>query len=111
MHDETFLTTAGTVRYHAPDHTHVDAKLGDYVVVPIRAPHTFSNPFDEEAKFVNTYSPAFYINYFKILAEVSRSDQVMSKEKNLEVMSRFATVPAKELAEEMVKDGQGGSGK
>lgn len=31
---------------HHPD---VDAKAGDYVSVPIRAPHTFSNPFDEEA--------------------------------------------------------------
>jgi oxalate decarboxylase/phosphoglucose isomerase-like protein (cupin superfamily) len=99
MHDELFLTTQGTVRYHMPlpedaiadtttsagdglpDEPYkvgnsgrpekiVDAKLGDLVTVPIRAPHTFSNPFDEEAKFVNTYSPAFYINYFRMLGEM-----------------------------------------
>lgn len=103
MHDETFLVTQGTVRFHAPDGQVIDAKMGDYVTVPIRAPHTFSNPFDEEAKFFNTYTPAFYIDYFKILAEVSAEDKVMSKEKNLEVMARFATMPAKPMLEELAK--------
>jgi mannose-6-phosphate isomerase-like protein (cupin superfamily) len=106
MHDETFLVTQGTIRFHAPDNTVVDAKVGDYVTVPIRAPHTFSNPFEEEAKFFNTYTPAFYIDYFRILAEVSKSDEKMSKEKNLEVMSRFATMPAGEMLEEMAKAGK-----
>ena len=101
MHDETFLVTAGTVRFHAPDNTYHDARVGDYVTVPIRAPHTFSNPTDQEAKFFNTFTPAFYIDYFKILAQVSRSDEKMSKEKNLEVMARFATMPAKEMLAEM----------
>ena len=55
---------------------------------------TTCNPTDEEAKFFNTYTPAFYIDYFKILAEVSKRDKMMSKEKNLEVMARFATMPA-----------------
>ncbi|KAF2442749.1 RmlC-like cupin [Karstenula rhodostoma CBS 690.94] len=103
MHDETFLVTQGTVRFHAPDNTIVDAKVGDYVTVPIRAPHTFSNPFEVEAKFFNTFTPAFYIDYFKILAEVSKSDEKMSKEKNLEVMARFATMPAKPLMDEVAK--------
>ncbi|KAF2715635.1 RmlC-like cupin [Pleomassaria siparia CBS 279.74] len=103
MHDETFLVTQGTIRFHAPDGAIVDAKVGDYVTVPVRAPHTFSNPFDVEAKFFNTYTPAFYIDYFKIMAEVSKSDEKMSKEKNLEVMSRFATMPAGEMLEQMAK--------
>jgi mannose-6-phosphate isomerase-like protein (cupin superfamily) len=97
MHDETFLVTQGTVRFHAPDNTHVDAKTGDYITVPVRAPHTFSNPTDQEAKFFNTYTPAFYIDYFRIMAEKSKGDSSMSKEKNIEVMARFATVPAGEM--------------
>jgi mannose-6-phosphate isomerase-like protein (cupin superfamily) len=103
MHDETFLVTQGTVRFHAPDGAYHDAHVGDYVTVPIRAPHTFSNPFDEEAKFFNTYTPAFYIDYFKILAQLSKSDEKMSKEKNIEVMGRFATMPAKEMLAEQAK--------
>jgi hypothetical protein len=89
---------------HAPNNTHHDAAVGDYVTVPIRAPHTFSNPFDVEAKFFITFTPAFYIDYFKILADISKSDEKMSKEKNLEVMSRFATLPAKPMIEEMAKE-------
>ncbi|EOA85430.1 hypothetical protein ACJQWK_07041 [Exserohilum turcicum] len=103
MHDETFLVTKGTVRFHAPDGAEYDAHVGDYVTVPIRAPHTFSNPTNEEAKFFNTFTPAFYIDYFKMLADMSKTDAVMSKEKNLEAMSRFATIPAKDMM------GDGGS--
>lgn len=97
MHDETFLTTAGTVRFHIPKKEGgediVDAKTGDYVVVPVRAPHTFSNPFDEEAKFINTYTPAFYINYFKLLASMIGEGETMTPEKNRLAMANFATLP------------------
>lgn len=62
MHDETFLVTKGTVRFHVPEAPGlepkiIDAKEGDYVVVPTRAPHTFSNETDEEARFFNTFTP------------------------------------------------------
>ncbi|KAF2841776.1 hypothetical protein M501DRAFT_997937 [Patellaria atrata CBS 101060] len=110
MHDETFLVQKGTVRFHAPDGQHIDAKEGDYVVVPTRAPHTFSNPFDEEARFFNTYTPAFYINYFKLLKEMQESGQAYTKEMNLEAMSRFATLPAKEMLVEK-KDWTSGGGR
>lgn len=88
MHDETFLVTKGTVRFHGAagvrdfegrdvrgekeddeaEEVFVDAKEGDYVVIGTRAPHTFSNPTGEEAVFVNTLTPAFYVNYFKMMA-------------------------------------------
>jgi quercetin dioxygenase-like cupin family protein len=103
MHDETFLVTQGMVRFHAPNGAFHDAHVGDYVTVPIRAPHTFSNPTDQEAKFFNTYTPAFYIDYFKVLAETLKGDEKMSKEKNIEVMGRFATMPAMEMLEEQAK--------
>lgn len=98
MHDEIFLTTEGTMRFHLPsdepgqpDKT-IDAKLGDLVTVPIRAPHTFSNPFDEQAKFLNTYTPAFYINYFKMLGELIAGGDQMTPDKNKIAMASFATV-------------------
>ena len=50
-----FLVTAGTERFHAKGHPDIDAKVGDLVVVLTRAPHTFSNPFDE-TKFFNPYT-------------------------------------------------------
>jgi mannose-6-phosphate isomerase-like protein (cupin superfamily) len=62
MHDETFLVTKGTVRFRVPEAEGpepktIDVKAGDFIVVPPRAPHTFSNETDEEARFFNTFTP------------------------------------------------------
>ncbi|KAJ9499273.1 hypothetical protein H2202_005430 [Exophiala xenobiotica] len=92
MHDETFLVTQGTLRFHALNGQTVDAKQGDYVTVPTRSPHTFSNPYDEEAKFFNTYTPAFYINYFKLLAKLGEEGKPMNPEANRRAMAYFATI-------------------
>jgi len=95
MHDETFLITKGTVRFHAtgPNGAEdIDAHTGDYVTVPIRSPHTFSNPFDEEARFFNTLTPAFYVNYFKLLSELADGGP-LTPEVGGKAMSRYATIP------------------
>ena len=100
MHDETFLVTKGTVRFHGAgvrdfegrkvlgarggegdgdddeEEVYVDAKEGDYIVIGTRAPHTFSNPTGEEAVFVNTLTPAFYVNYFKMMAAMMQVRQI-----------------------------------
>ena len=95
MHDETFLITKGTVRFHGAgvkdfdgknmkedgddakgDDVYVDAKEGDYIVIGTMAPHTFSNPTGEEAVFVNTLTPSFYVNYFKMMAAMMQVGQL-----------------------------------
>ncbi|KAK3678696.1 hypothetical protein LTR78_001149 [Recurvomyces mirabilis] len=98
MHDETFFVTQGTVRFHKPepgnpgvDKEIIDAKAGDYMVVPIRSPHTFSNPFDEEARIFFTSTPAFYINYFKLLSTLGEEGKPMPAEVNMTAMALYAT--------------------
>ena len=98
MHDETFLVTQGTLRFFTtglkeplPD---VDVKVGDYVTVPTKAPHTFSNPFDEEAKFFNTFTPAFYVDYFKLLSKMAEQGPV-GPPQILQAMAAYATLPVK----------------
>lgn len=114
MHDETFLVTKGTVRFHIPEvggslTKIIDAKVGDYVVVPTRAPHTFSNPTGEEARFFNTFTPvsllprsfyglrlikqAFYIHYFKLLSSLIAEGKEMTPEVNEQAMAYYATIP------------------
>lgn len=61
------------------------------MTVPIRAPHTFSNPFDEEARFFNTFTPAFYVNYFKLLHEMARGGP-LTPEINKAAMATYATI-------------------
>ncbi|KAL1978163.1 hypothetical protein VTN31DRAFT_1022 [Thermomyces dupontii] len=77
MHDEGFFVKKGTVRFHSPGRPDIDAKAGEMVTVPIRLPHRFSNPFDEEAVFINTITPGFFLT-----PEVNRA-----------ALMRFATVP------------------
>jgi len=98
MHDETFFVTQGKVRFHVPepgnpgkDKKITDASAGDYMVVPIRAPHTFSNPFDEEAKIFFTTTPSFYINYFKLLSTLGEAGKPMPAEVNMTAMALYAT--------------------
>ena len=87
MHDEFFLVTKGTLRFRGLNGNIVDAKLGDSMMVPTRAPHTFENPFDEEAKFFNTFTPAHYINYFKLLATFSEEGKPMNPDANRRAMA------------------------
>jgi cupin superfamily acireductone dioxygenase involved in methionine salvage len=84
--------THGTVRFHIKDGKHIDAKVGDYIVVPPRAPHTFSNPTNTEAKFFNTFTPAQYINYFKMLAEWVEQGVKVDAEHVKRAMAYFATI-------------------
>lgn len=90
--DETFLHTAGTVRFHMRGKLDVDARTGDYMVVPVRAPHTFSKASDEGAKFSNTFTRAFYINYFKLLATMAEEGRPMGPEANRKAMAHFTTL-------------------
>ena len=87
MHDETFYITQGTIRFHVPDPEHpgkdkevIDAQVGDYMTIPIRSPHTFSNPTDQEAKLFFTATPAYYINYFKLLSQMGDAGKPMPAE-------------------------------
>ncbi|KAI9047277.1 hypothetical protein LZ554_008728 [Drepanopeziza brunnea f. sp. 'monogermtubi'] len=115
MHDETFLITSGRVRFttikaatansSAPGgpelksdeslREDLDAKAGDYVVVPTRSIHTFSNPWDEEASFFNTFTPAYYVDYLRMLAkainEAQSGGKKLTEDEQREVMAQFAT--------------------
>ncbi|KAF2229591.1 RmlC-like cupin [Viridothelium virens] len=102
MHDETFYVTKGMVRFTVPKHPnnpeekHIDAYEGDYVTVPVRAPHTFSNPSDGESRFFCTMTPSFYINYFKLLSQVVDAGKPVTREMNLDAMAMYATLSAEQ---------------
>lgn len=63
------------------------------VMVPVRVPHKFSNPFNEEAVFMNTCSPGFYLRYFEHLEKAVGEGKELTREINMEAMKRFGTIP------------------
>lgn len=63
------------------------------VTVPIRLPHKFSNPFDEEAVFINTATPGFFIRYFEHLENLIGEGKELTVEANRAALLRFASLP------------------
>ena len=109
MHDEGFFIKTGTVRFHSPGRPHIDAKAGDLVTIPIRLPHRFSNPFDEETIFVNTITPGFFVRYFEYLEELIGSGKELTPEVNRAALMRFATIPlSDDQVEQLEKESKGG---
>lgn len=92
MHDETFLVTKGTVRF-ATASGPLDVAAGGYVVVPVGAVHTFSNPFDEPAVFFNSFTPAYYVQYLRDLSQLEASGG-LTPARILATMAHYATEPA-----------------
>lgn len=92
MHDETFLVISGVLQFTAGDKTH-DAKAGDYVVVPVGAPHTFANTSTAPAVFYNSFTPAYYVDYLREVAALAATG-APGPDAILAVMARYATIPS-----------------
>ena len=90
-HDETFIVTAGKVRFTTGT-DFVDAEAGTVVVVPIGVPHTFSNPFEEPATFIGLMTPDLYIQYFRDIGQLPLDRQGMLEPVDVaRVMAHYAT--------------------
>src|SRR5579862_9742553 len=97
-HDEGFYVVSGTARFTVGTTTY-DAPAGTFVMVPPGAPHTFANPGDETVVLLNTFTPDLYVAYFRDLRDLVAGGQALTPQSTIEVMRRYATVPATEAAE------------
>lgn len=75
-HDEIFIILRGRLRFTSGGQD-VDVAAGSCVTVPLGTPHTFSNPFDEPATFINTLSPDRYVEYFRDLGRLPVDERGM----------------------------------
>lgn len=82
--------TSGTVRFTIGD-TSRDLQAGEYVVVPTGEYHTFENASDQPAIIFNTFTPAYYVNYFRELGSLASSEKTTPEASN-SVRERYATV-------------------
>jgi quercetin dioxygenase-like cupin family protein len=97
-HDEGFYVVSGTANFTVGDTTY-EAPAGTLVMVPPGAPHTFANPGDEPAVLLNTFTPDLYVQYFRDLRDMIAAGQPFTPEATIEVMGRYATVPATDYAD------------
>jgi hypothetical protein len=61
------------------------------VMVPIGTVHTFSNPFDGPARFLNTFTPPHYIHYFEELSDLLQRGVAPDHQQFTELMARYQT--------------------
>jgi mannose-6-phosphate isomerase-like protein (cupin superfamily) len=96
-HDEGFYVVSGMAAFTVGDTTY-EAPAGTLVMIPPGAPHTFENPGDEPAVLLNTFTPDLYVQYFRDLRDMIASGQALTPEATIQVMSKYATVPAIDFA-------------
>lgn len=89
-HEEVFYVLEGELEFLAGTET-VRAGAGTFVMVPIGALHTFSNPTDNPARFLNTFTPPRYIHYFEELSQLIQAGVAPSSPQFTELMARYDT--------------------
>lgn len=89
QHDEGFYVISGLLRFTIGDQIH-DASPGTLVMVPPGAPHTFANPGDEPAQLLTTFTPGFYVQYFRDMSALATSGPPSGHDVEA-VMARYAT--------------------
>lgn len=67
-------------------------------MVPPGTPHTFANLTDQAAVMLSTFTPDLYVQYFRGLQEVFADGRPLTREANIDAMSRYTTEPATDLA-------------
>jgi quercetin dioxygenase-like cupin family protein len=94
-HDETFFVLSGRVRFTTGAESHV-LGAGGMFAAGIGTPHTFGNAdADEPAALLLNVTPERYVGYFRDLQRLRPgSDGLLDPAEIVELMARYATVPA-----------------
>ena len=89
-HEEGFYVLEGELEFLAGTET-VRVSQGGFVMVPIGTLHTFSNPTDKPARFLNTFTPPLYIGYFEELSKLMQTDGALDAQQFAALMARYDT--------------------
>jgi len=89
-HEEVFYVLEGELEFLAGAET-VRASAGTFVMVPIGTLHTFSNPTDRPARFLNTFTPPRYIHYFEEMSQLLQAGVSPSSPQFPALMAHYDT--------------------
>jgi mannose-6-phosphate isomerase-like protein (cupin superfamily) len=95
-HEEGFYVVSGTMRFTVGERDH-DVAAGGFVMVPVGAPHTFSNPGDAPAVLLSTFTPDLYVQYFRDLRDAAATGHATSSDLEA-IMAHYATEHSTEYA-------------
>ncbi|GHO78131.1 hypothetical protein KSD_59020 [Ktedonobacter sp. SOSP1-85] len=89
-HEEVFYVLEGELEFLTGTER-VRACQGTFVMVPIGAVHTFSNPTDKTARFLNTFTPPLYVSYFEEMSKPMQADVAPTPQQLAALMARYDT--------------------
>jgi len=89
-HEEGFYILEGEIEFAVGAET-VRVGTGGWVLIPIGVPHTFCNPGDTPARFLNTFTPDRYIHYFDEMAAAINASGQLTPAQIAEIMARYDT--------------------
>lgn len=90
-HEEVFIVTQGKMRFTSGTES-FDVGAGSCVTVPVGTTHTFSNPFDEPARFILAVTPDRYVEYFRDLSKLPLDENGMLNPADIgRTMAKYAT--------------------
>ncbi len=89
-HEEGFYVLEGEIEFAVGADT-IRVGVGGWVLAPIGVPHTFRNPGDTPARFLNTFTPDRYIRYFDEMAAAIDASGQLSPAQVAEIMARYDT--------------------
>lgn len=89
-HEEGFYVLEGELEFLAGTQT-VRAGQGTFVMVPIGDVHTFRNPTDKPARFLNTFTPPLYLGYFEEMSKIIQTGNAPDPQQLAELMARYDT--------------------
>ena len=90
VHEEGFYMLEGELEFNV-DGKIIQASTGSFVMVPIGVPHTFSNPGNIPARFLNTFTPPQYIHYFEEMSELVSKSGPPTLEQGRTIMAGYDT--------------------
>jgi mannose-6-phosphate isomerase-like protein (cupin superfamily) len=89
-HDEGFYVVSGRARFTVGQ-TDYEATAGTLVMVPLGAPHTFANIGEQTLVMLNTFSPGFYTQFFRDLAQAQQQGRPLNAHIIADAMAPYAT--------------------
>ncbi|MHB8597515.1 MAG: cupin domain-containing protein [Ktedonobacteraceae bacterium] len=89
-HEECFYVLEGELEFLVGTEK-ILATEGAYVTVPIGIPHTFANVGNTPARFLNTFTPPRYLNYFYELSDLLSTSGMPMPMQMGELMARYDT--------------------
>ena len=89
-HEEGFYILEGELEFLAGTQT-VRAEQGTWVMVPMGTVHTFSNPTDQPARFLNTFTPPLYLGYFEAMSKLIQAEGALDPHQVATLMASYDT--------------------